>query len=88
MGLREYLTEESFKIGDWISQKRSNATAYALIVGEQKKGFKTVYIDDDRPIAVIKTTSGWYPTPVKISEKDVPEKLLKKLMTKKQKMGL
>jgi len=88
MKFRDYLTEESFKEGDWIQQKRNDATAYALLISKNKNNsFKSIYIDDDRPVAVIKSTKGWFPEPIKIKEEDIPEKLKKKILDKKKKMN-
>ena len=89
--LEAYLKNEAqtFKVGQWIVQKRSNASEYAVIIGELKnKGWSVISIDDDRMKPAKKSTKYWDPAPTVISEKDVPEKIKKKMFAELKKRGL
>jgi len=77
------MTEEKLSVGDWVKQVRSDATAYAMVVDILKNGsYKELSIDDDREVATLTSTKGWFPGPVDSSKSEVPKDLLNKLSKK------
>lgn len=87
MKFKQYINE-SFLPGDFIAQRRSSDTEYGIILGRLKNGsFKVVSIDIGRIKATVKSTKGWYPIPVRIKKREIPERLLDKIMIKAANMG-
>lgn len=83
MKLQSYLTEAKFKVGDWLKQERRSETEYGIVIDIMKNGAaKVISIDDDRQVAKINSTKGWFPVPVPIKVLEVPEGLFKKIEKK------
>jgi len=77
-----------FEVGDYIKQELRDMTTWALVIGKLKNGAeKVIAVDSDRGIPAIRSTSGWYPSPVRIDESEIPEKFLKKILKKKNQVG-
>lgn len=76
------MNQNLIKIGDKLIQRRSNAIAYAVVIGFLKNGsLKVVAIEDDRRVAFKTSTNGWWPTPEKF-EGEIPPKLMAKIEKK------
>jgi hypothetical protein len=95
--MKEYLIEKylgeavSFEVGKWIVQRRTDDNEWALIVGQLKnKSWKVVSKSDERVggNAASKTTSGWYPAPELVDEKEVPSKIKEKILKKAKQLGV
>lgn len=68
------------KIGDYIKQDHADWSIYAKITKQLKNGgFAGIVINTMRPHAVKASIGNWYPAPIYITEKDVPEYLLRKI---------
>lgn len=91
MKFYNFLNEEKFNVGDWVIQKKSDYNIYGLLVAQLKNGgFKAIVGNDSDTKYIVpatKSTKNWYPQPIKVSEKDVPDKLFKKILDKKKEMG-
>lgn len=86
MKLRQYLTEAKWIIGQWLKQERRSATEYGVVVEIMKNGAaKVISISDDRQVATINSTKGWFPVPTAIKVMEVPEGLFKKIEKKAKK---
>ena len=85
--IEKYLNEaQQFDVGDFIKQEGSDFVTYAQIVAKQKKGYKvaafTSFDGSTAGKAVFKSTGGWYPAPRMIDPKQIPDKILKKIVKK------
>lgn len=79
------------EVGDWIYQGGSDYEAFGLIIAQQVNGGSKaiVFTSFDGSTAgkpAIKSTKNWYPPAQKIKESDVPDKIKKKIMDKKNSM--
>ena len=69
-----------FEVGDWILQEANGI--YGLVVGIQKNGSpKAVTYSEEfhRKPKLNKVVRNWYPTPTKINESQVPDKIRQKI---------
>lgn len=75
-------------VGDWIVQKRKDATVYGVLVKPQKKSFQAAVVDDDRGVASLQSIANWFPAPKEIEKSEVPEKMVKKIEKHLDKKGI
>ena len=90
MRLKDYITEEKkLKVGDYVMQKQSDYNIFALLVSQLKNGaFKAVICHTDRPgPAILGSTKGWYPPPVKIGKMKIDRDTLGRIHKKAEKHG-
>jgi len=84
MKFKEYLNEESFKIGDYVYQKGSDYELYGVITKQLKNGSfyastYTSYNGSTSGKAVQKSMKSWHPPAKKIDKNKIPSKILQKL---------
>lgn len=85
MRFKNYLIEKvKFEIGDYIKQKGSDYEIYGKVISQLKNGsYKakifTSHNGSFAGKAVQKSLKGWYPDPIKINKKEIPEKILTKI---------
>lgn len=84
MKFSEYLNDEGFNIGDYITQVGSDYVTYGIIIKKLKNGsfnakVYTSYSGSTAGKAVQKSIKGWYPGPILIDPVKIPTKILQKL---------
>lgn len=89
--IEKYLNESTWKKGQWIVQNRKDENEYGILIDQLKNGSWSVITKSDYSVggnATKKSTSGWYPTPKLIDEKDVPSKIKEKILKKAKQLGV
>ena len=84
MKFKQYLTEGTFNIGDYITQVGSDYVTYGIITKKLKNGsfnakVFTSYNGKTGGKAVQKSLRNWYPGPILIDVVKIPVKILQKL---------